>query len=424
LQRLSLTRDTVVSAVQTLRPSAEVRDDVQRTVADIVDMVRNGGSDAVRRLTLRFDEVDLPSVRVPRRALARALDVLSPDVRSAIELLVENLRTVAAQLVPAPSRVTLPQGQVVSIRHVPVQRLGVYVPGGLFAYPSTAVMAIVPAQVAGVPEICVCSAPEENGLPRPSVLATCELLGVSEVYAVGGAQAVAAMALGTAEIPSVDLLVGPGNAYVEEAKRRLFGEVGIESLAGPSELVVLADHTAPADLLALDLAAQAEHGAGAQSVVVTTDAELLAEVAALVPECDQIVLAQADSWDTAVAFVNAYAPEHLQLMVADPEATLEGIVHAGAVFLGEWSGTAFGDYVAGSNHILPTGSHVRFSSGLSPAVYLRAQEIIEVPASAVEALAGPLQALAEAEGLPDHARSARIRAERLRDATTQKGRTS
>ncbi len=160
MDRLSLTRGSVASAVQMLRPSAEVRDDVQRTVADIVDMVRSGRGDAVRRLTLRFDEVDLASVRVPRKALRRALAELDPAVRSAIEFLSENLRTVAAQMVPAPSRVTLPQGQVVSIRHVPVQRLGVYVPGGLFAYPSTAVMAIVPAQVAGVREICACSAPE------------------------------------------------------------------------------------------------------------------------------------------------------------------------------------------------------------------------------------------------------------------------
>jgi histidinol dehydrogenase len=421
LERLTLTRGSVVSTVRTLRPSPEARDDVQRTVADIVDMVRAGGDDAVRRLTLRLDGADLATSRVPAKALAGALATLEPAVREAVELLVENLRTVAAEMVPAQTRVTLPQGQIVSTRHVPVQRAGVYVPGGLAAYASTAAMAVVPAQVAGVPEICVCSAPDPDGLPRPAVLATCELLGVREVYAVGGAQAVAAMALGTEQIRPVDVLVGPGNAYVEDAKRRLFGEVGIESLAGPSELIVLADETAPAELVAVDLIAQVEHGPGAQSVLVTTDAELLDAVAELVSDCDQISLAEADSWETAIDFVNAYAPEHLQLMVADPEAALERIVHAGAIFLGEWSGTAFGDYVAGSNHILPTGGHVRFSQGLSPAVFLRAQEVIEVPASAVDSLADPLQALAEAEGLPNHARSARVRAERLRDATTQKG---
>jgi histidinol dehydrogenase len=424
LDRLSLTRGSVASAVQTLRPSAEARDDVQRTVADIIDMVREGGDEAVRRLTLRLDGADLAASRVPEAALHASLASLDPAVRAAVELLIANLRTVATELVPAPSRVTLPQGQIVSIRHVPVQRVGVYVPGGLVPYPSTAVMAIVPAQVAGVPEICVCSAPDPSGMPRPAMLAICELLGISEVYAVGGAQAVAAMALGTEQIRSVDMLVGPGNAYVEEAKRRLFGEVGIESLAGPSELIVLADETAPVEVLAWDLIAQVEHGAGAQSVLVTVDTDLLAAVAERVAGYEQIVLAEADSWDTAVEFVNAYGPEHLQLMVADPEAVLERIVHAGAVFLGEWSGTAFGDYVAGSNHILPTGGHVRFSSGLSPAMFLRAQEVIEVPAAAVDALAGPLEALAEAEGLPHHARSARIRAERLIDAITQKGRPS
>jgi histidinol dehydrogenase len=247
---------------------------------------------------------------------------------------------------------------------------------------------------------------------------------VREVYAVGGAQAIAAMALGTDAIPRVDLLVGPGNAYIEEAKRRLFGEVGIESLAGPSELIVLADAGAPVETVAWDLIAQAEHGAGSQSVLVSTDGDVLAAVAEHVFDWGTVVLAEADSWDTAIEFVNAYAPEHLQLMVADPEALLERVVHAGAIFVGAWTGTAFGDYVAGSNHILPTGGHTRFSSGLSPAAFLRAQEVIEVPAEAVAALAGPLQALAKAEGLPNHARSAHVRAEALGGTPARKGRSS
>jgi histidinol dehydrogenase len=286
-------------------------------------------------------------------------------------------------------------------------------------------MAIVPAQVAAVPQIAVCSPPGANGLPSMFVLAVCALLGVDEVYAIGGAQAVAAMALGTSAIPAVDLLVGPGNAYVEEAKRRLFGEVGIESLAGPSELLVLADDTAPVEALSADLVAQAEHGSGSQSVLVSTDSSFLDEVAeALGDGQGTVMLAEVDDWNTAVAFANAYAPEHLQLMVADPDHLLEQIVHAGAIFLGPWSGTAFGDYVAGSNHILPTGGNTRFASGLSPFVYLRAQEIIEVPATAVDGLAGPLQALADAEGLPNHARSAAIRADLVRDIETTKGHAS
>ena len=424
MERLKLTRGAVDEAVRVLRPSAEAREDVRRTVADIIDMVRSGGDDAIQRLTLHLDGVDLPASRVPERRLDAALESLDLDVREALELLASNLRTVASQRVPAATSVTLPQGQVVSTRHVPVRRVGVYVPGGAAAYPTSAVMAVVPAQVAGVQEICVCSPPGADGLPRPTVLAACALLGVREVYAVGGAQAIAAMALGTAQIPGVDLVVGPGNAYIEEAKRRLFGEVGIESLAGPSELIVLADAGAPVEAVAWDLIAQVEHGAGAQSVLVSTDGDLLAAVSEHVSDHATVVLAEADSWDTAVAFVNAYAPEHLQLIVADPDATLARIVHAGAIFVGEWTGTAFGDYIAGSNHILPTGGHTRFSSGLSPAAYLRAQEVIEVPEAAVEALAGPLEALAEAEGLPSHARSAHVRAERVAGVTTRKGSSS
>ena len=425
MHRISLTAADVDDAVRTLRPTAEAREDVQRTVADIIDMVRDGGDDAVRRLTERLDGARLERSRVPARAIARALEGINSDVREALELLIDNLRAVAGELLPPPTRVTLPLGQVVSTRYVPVQRAGVYVPGGRAAYPSSAVMAIVPAQVATVPQIAVCSPPGAQGLPSTFVLAVCALLGVDEVYAIGGAQAVAAMALGTRAIPAVDLLVGPGNAYVEEAKRRLFGDVGIESLAGPSELLVLADATAPVEALSADLVAQAEHGSGSQSVLVSTDGGFLDDVAAALGDGQgTVMLAEVDDWDTAVAFANAYAPEHLQLMLADPDPLLAQIVHAGAIFLGPWSGTAFGDYVAGSNHILPTGGNTRFASGLSPFVYLRAQEIIEVPAEAVEGLAGPLQALAGAEGLPNHARSAAIRADLVRDIETTKGRAS
>ena len=422
MQRITLTAADIDTAVATLRPSAEAREDVQRTVADIIDSVRSSGDEAVRRLTERLDGARLERSRVPVKALERALTGLPEDVRAALELLAENLRAVARELLPSPSRVALPDGQVVSTRYVPVQRVGVYVPGGRAAYPSSAVMAIVPAQVASVPEIAVCSPPGGDGLPSAFVLAVCALLGVDEVYAIGGAQAVAAMALGTEVIPPVDLLVGPGNAYVEEAKRRLFGEVGIESLAGPSELLVLADSSAPVEALAADLVAQAEHGSGSQSVLVSADSDLLDAVASqLGKQQGTMVLAEADGWDTAVAFANAYAPEHLQLMLSDPEPVLARIVHAGAIFLGPWSGTAYGDYVAGSNHILPTGGNTRYASGLSPLVYLRAQEIIEITAQAVERLSGPLQALADAEGLPNHARSAAIRADLVNDTQTAKG---
>jgi histidinol dehydrogenase len=395
--------------VRGLRPSKELREDVRSTVADIVDMVRDGGDEAVRRLTLRLDGVDVERSRVAPSRLREALDDLDPDVRAALELLAENLRTVADDKMPRPTQVTLRHGQVVSTRQVPVRRVGVYVPGGLAAYPSSAVMAIVPAQVAGVPEIAACSPPGPSGLPHSGALAVCALLGVEEVYAVGGAQAVAAFALGTASIPAVDMVVGPGNAYVEEGKRRLFGEVGIESLAGPTVLVVGAAASAPPEAAALDLLAQVEHGPGSQSVLVSPDPDVLAAIEPLLPAESGVVVIQSDTLETALAFVNAYAPEHLQLMVVDPDQALEAIHHAGAIFVGPHSGTAYGDYIAGSNHILPTGGHSRFSSGLSPAAFLRTQEVVELSAEASAALAAPLAALARAEGFVDHARSGEVR---------------
>jgi histidinol dehydrogenase len=395
----------VAETVDRLRPTSEDREQVRGAVADIIDMVRRGGDEAVVRLTERFDGVALKTPVVPAATLSAALDRLDADVRDALERLVENLRAVATETLPRPARLVLPGGQVVATRCVPVSRAGVYVPGGRAAYPSTAVMAIVPAQVAGVQQIAVCSPPGPGGRPDATVMAVCAMLGVSEVYAVGGSQAVAALALGTESIAAVDVLVGPGNAYVEEAKRLLFGEVGIESLAGPSELVVLADASAPPATIALDLMAQAEHGSGARSVLVATDPDVLAAVAEHLADDSQITLVRAASWDAAYAFVNRYAPEHLMLAVVDAAVALERVEHAGAIFLGPLSGTAFGDYIAGSNHILPTGGHARFSSGLGPAAFLRVQEVVELTQPACDALAGPVAALARAEGLTHHARS-------------------
>ena len=415
MDRRDITAGQVDETVRSLRPSDEDRERVRGSVADIVDMVRTGGDAAIRRLTARFDAIELERLRVRPKDLARAARDTPPQVMDALGMLASNLRATASETMPRPTRQVMPQGQVVSTRPVPVDRAGVYAPGGLAAYPSSAVMAIVPAQVAGVREIAVCSPPGPRGLPASAVLAACHLLGVEEVYAIGGAQAVAALALGTETIAPVDVLVGPGNAFVEEAKRGLFGEVGIESLAGPSELVVIADGSTPADVVAWDLRAQAEHGAGAISVLLSADAAVLDAVAAALgdEEAGTITLIHADSNETAIAFVNRFAPEHLQLMVERPDAMLEQVRHAGAIFLGPMSGTAFGDYVAGSNHILPTGGRGRFSSGLAPGVFVRIQEVVEIPQSAVAALAAPLANLARAEGLPAHARSAEIRAEQI-----------
>jgi histidinol dehydrogenase len=418
VEPLRITGETVRECVAALRPSAEDVDRVREAVADVVAMVRTGGDEAVRRLTQRLDGVDISDPKVPERALDEALAATDPHVREAIEILTGNLRRTAEATMPQPTREELPQGQIVSTRPVPVDRVGIYVPGGLAAYPSSLVMAVVPAQVAGVPAIAVASPPGPDGLPDRTVLAACALLGVREVHAVGGAQAVAALAIGTETIRAVDVLVGPGNAYVEEAKRILFGEVGIESLAGPSELMVLADSSVSPTVIAWDLRAQAEHGSGAQSVLVSDEASVLERVGAELDESEGVVLALADSWDVAIAFVNAYAPEHVQLAIEDPGPVLARIRHAGAVFVGEMSGTAYGDYIAGSNHILPTGGRGRFSSGLGPSVFLRTQEVIEIPDRAAAALARPLAALARAEGFEAHARSAEVRAELVSQRNT------
>jgi histidinol dehydrogenase len=414
VRHLSVTSATIPEVVAALRPSAEEREEVRRATADIVAAVRAGGDDALHRLTARLDGVAPGLIRVPRERLRGALAGTPAEVRAALELMAENVRRVAEELLPRPRSVTLPEGHVVAVRPVPVDRVGAYVPGGLGAYPSSAVMAVVPAAVAGVREIAVCSPPGEDGLPAAAVLAACELLGVSEVYAIGGAQAVAALAYGTESVRPVDMIVGPGNAYVEEAKRGLWGDVGIESLAGPSELVVLADATAPAEAVAWDLLAQCEHGAGAQSMALSPDPDVLAAIEAALPiDAPGVSLVRADSIATAMAFVNAYAPEHLQLAVEDARDLLDDVRHAGAVFLGPLSGTAFGDYVAGSNHILPTAGRARFSSGLNPGSFVRLQEVVDITPAAVAALAGPLAALAGAEGFAAHARSALVRADAL-----------
>ena len=388
-------------------------------VADIVEMVRSGGDDAIRRLTSRLDGIDLDDLRVSRKAITAALDAVPPDVRDAISTLAANLRRTSEASMPTPTRQVLPQGQIVSTRPMPVDRVGIYVPGGLAAYPSSAVMAIVPAQVAGVGGIAVCSPPAQHGVPDSIVLAACALLDVDEIYAIGGAQAVAALALGTETIQAVDVMVGPGNAYVEEAKRGLFGEVGIESLAGPSELVVLVDDTAPPEPIAWDLLAQAEHGSGALSVVVAVD-ELGAR-------CDRRARrgrrrphhrpAGGRLGHGVCVRQRVRARSTFSSPSPIRSAALGRVRHAGAIFLGAQSGTAFGDYIAGSNHILPTGGRGRFSSGLAPGIFLRIQEIVEIPDGAVEELAGPLAALARAEGLIAHARSAEVRAESITHPT-------
>ena len=405
----------VASSVRALAPAAA---SVTETVRDVIEHVRRDGDDAVLELTRRFDTGDAQPwpLRVDPLELHSALDRLDAPLRAALELAAGNVRAVALSAVGPPERsIDLPQGHRVVVREFPVGRAAIYVPGGRAPYPSTAIMGIVAAQAAGVGEVAVCAPPAPDGGSQPLILAACALCGAEEVYRMGGAQAIAALALGTPTVAPVDVIAGPGNLYVQEAKRQLSGVVGIDGFAGPSDLLVLAAGTADSDvqLLALDLLAQAEHGPESLVVAVSPDLRILQqlgdrlpEAAARRPTCDPAacVLVQAADLDSALAFAEAFAPEHLQLAGRDAEALASQVRAAGCVFVGAAAGTAFGDYVAGSNHVLPTGGAARFSSGLSPAHFRRRVSEVHLAAPAGE-LARAGARIARAEGFVVHAES-------------------
>jgi histidinol dehydrogenase len=384
--------------------------DVEAAVRVIVERVRTNGDDAVLAYTREFDTGGAQPwpLRVEALQLREALDGLAPAVRDALELAAGNVRAVALSGLGSERDVELPQGQTVSVREIPVQRAAVYVPGGRAPYPSTVVMGAVTAQAAGVEEIVVCSPPREDGDVDPVVLGACALCGVEEVYRMGGAQAVAALAHGTETVPAVDVIVGPGNVYVQEAKRRLSGVVGIDSFAGPSELVVVFDASADADLVVADLVAQAEHGPASLVVAVSPWSEGLDELAEPLAATDaRGVLVEAPDLEAALEFVEALAPEHLQLMGEGAETLAPRVRRAGALFVGAGSGTAFGDYVAGSNHVLPTGGAARFASALSVDTFRRRMAEVRVAPSDQLARAGAT--LARAEGFEAHAESMEAR---------------
>ncbi len=386
--------------------------DVEAAVRVIVERVRSEGDGAVLAYTREFDTGGAQPwpLRVEPLQLDEALDALPGPLREALELAAGNVRAVALAAVGSDREVELPQGQTVTLREVPVRRAAVYVPGGRAPYPSTVVMGAVTAQAAGVEEVAVCSPPRDDGDVDPVVLAACALCGVEEVYRMGGAQAVAALALGTDTVPAADVIVGPGNAYVQEAKRRLSDVVGIDSFAGPSELAVVFDETADARLVAADLLAQAEHGPTSLVVAVSPSAEGLdALTDPLANAQARAVLVDAPDLEAALAFVEDLAPEHLQLMGAEAEGLAPRVRRAGCLFVGAGSGTAFGDYVAGSNHVLPTGGAARFASALSPRTFRRTMAEVRVVPSEELARAGA--AIARAEGFVAHAESmeARIR---------------
>jgi histidinol dehydrogenase len=406
-------------------------------VRPICEAVRHRGAAAVRELTARFDGVDLTDLRVPRRALTAALDSLDPEVRRALEESIGRARTVHEAQRRTDVTTTVVPGGHVTERWVPVQRVGLYVPGGLAVYPSSVVMNVVPAQVAGVQGIAVASPPQKNegGLPNATILAACELLGIDEVYAVGGAQAIAMFAYGvradvsdddvTWMCPPVDLVTGPGNVYVAAAKRLLKGVIGIDAEAGPTEIAVLADDTADPFHVAADLVSQAEHDPLAASVLVTPSEDLADAVAASVTEqaaatkhAERVQLALAgeqsgivlvDDLDQGLAVVDAYAAEHLEIQTRDASAVAARVRNAGAIFVGAWSPVSLGDYAAGSNHVLPTGGSARYASGLSVQTFLRGIHVIEYDEAALRGVADHVVALADAEDLPAHGAAVRAR---------------
>ncbi len=388
--------------------------DVAAALAD----VRLRGDAAVLDAIRRFDApgFDRPSPVVDPAEIVAAVDSLDSRLRDAISFAAEQVRTVAEAGRPPEWEVTLPPGQSVRMRVVPVSAAGVYVPGGRAAYPSSLIMGVVPAQVAGVSRIMVASPPGPDGLPNRVVLAAAGLLGVHEIVAAGGAAAIGAMAFGTGTIPPVDVIAGPGNAWVQEAKRQVFGLVGIDSVAGPSELLVLADSTSDPEAIAADLLAQAEHGPDSPAVCVAWDRGVNDAVEAALflrqGPVGRITLVDCPSQEDAIVLAEAFAPEHLQIALADAAAVAPRIHRAGCVFLGPLGGTAFGDYVAGSNHILPTGGAARYASAVGPATYMRRMALVDIPQDAVDVLTPHLAALADAEGFPEHRRSAEIRSSR------------
>jgi histidinol dehydrogenase len=393
-------------------------------VRPVVEDVRSRGASAVRAATEKYDGVSVTELRVPAAALAQALAELDPAVRAALEEAAARLRRVCSAQLRDDVKVDVVDGANVTERWLPVGRVGLYVPGGLVAYPSSVVMNVVPAQVAGVGSLAVASPPKADGLPHPAVLAACALLGVDEVYAVGGAQAVAMFAFGVEGCAPVDVITGPGNVYVAAAKRLVQGVVGIDSEAGPTEIGILADDTAEPSYVAADLVAQAEHDPLAACLLVTPSVDLLDRVdveldkqVAAARHRDRIEAALAgqsayvlvDDLDHGLEVVDAWAAEHLEVITADAPQRARRVRNAGAVFVGSTTPVSLGDYLAGSNHVLPTGGTARFSSGLSTQSFLKRMSLIEYSRDALARVAPQVAALGGAEDLAAHVEAVQVR---------------
>lgn len=403
--------------------------DVDAVVAEIIADVRSRGDAALIALTARFDRMQLKpdQLRIGQDEIAQAVSDVSPEDRAALELAADRIRAYHLRQMPADAQWTDAEGAALGWRFSPVSAAGLYVPGGLASYPSSVLMNAIPAKVAGVARLAIV-VPTPDGVINPLVLAAADIAGVDEIYRVGGAQAIAALAYGTETIAPVDKIIGPGNAYVAAAKRRVFGKVGIDMIAGPSEILVIADADNDPDWIALDLLSQAEHDESAQSLLITDNAAFGEAVAAAVDSrletLDRAAIAGA-SWrdfgavitvrDMAEAAVlsNRIAPEHLELCVADPEALSEKTIHAGAIFLGPWTPEAIGDYVGGPNHVLPTARSARFSSGLSVLDFLKRTTLARMTPDALRAIGPAAERLAQSESLEAHGLSVRARLDKL-----------
>lgn len=403
--------------------------DVDAVVADIIADVRARGDAAVIELTQKFDRIALrpETLRITAEEIAQAMDEVSPEDRDALTLAANRIRAYHERQLPEDAAWTEDTGAMLGWRWTAVSAAGLYVPGGLASYPSSVLMNALPAKVAGVERLAMV-VPSPDGALNPLVLMAAHLSGVDEIYRIGGAQAVAALAYGTDTIPPVDKITGPGNAFVAAAKRRVFGKVGIDMIAGPSEILVIADGDNDPDFIALDLLSQAEHDESAQSILITTDPAFADAVGSAVLRhlrtLDRRAIA-GPSWrdfgaiitvpdlQTAAALSNRIAPEHLELCVADPDALSHQITHAGAIFLGQWTPEAIGDYVGGPNHVLPTARSARFSSGLSVLDFMKRTTLARMTPDALRAIGPAAERLATSESLQAHGLSVTARLNKL-----------
>ena len=414
-----------------LNAKREDSPDVDAIVAGIIADVCARGDEAVLELTKKFDRIALTpdTMRVTADEVEEAASQVAPDVRAALELAAERITAYHSRQMPEDAKWTDEVGATLGWRWTPVSAAGLYVPGGLASYPSSVLMNAIPAKVAGVQRLAI-TVPTPDGILNPAVLLAAKLAGVDEIYRIGGAQAIAALAYGTNTIAPVDKITGPGNAFVAAAKRRVFGKVGIDMIAGPSEILVIADGDNDPDWIALDLLSQAEHDESAQSLLITTDAAFGQAVADAVDKrletLERRAIAGASWRDfgaiitvpdlaTAAALSDRIAPEHLELCVADPVALSKDITHAGAIFLGQWTPEAIGDYIGGPNHVLPTARSARFSSGLSVMDFVKRTTLAQMTPASLRAIGPGAEALAKSESLEAHGLSVTARLRKLND---------